>query len=155
MERGLDPGPARAVHINMPQTARIIQLCKRELAFDLVRASGPGGENVNKVSTAVQLRFNIRASPSIDADTKNRLIKHAAKRVTPGGVLVIQAKSYRTQTRNREEALSRFERLIERALVPPKARRPTRATAASKTRRLQAKKHRSEVKRSRGRLIDE
>ncbi len=129
--------------------ARVLEACLRHVAVDLVHASGPGGQNVNKVATAVQLRFDIRASAALDPPTKARLIKLGGRRVTAGGVLILHAGRYRTQERNRSDAVGRFSALIAKALEEPKARRPTRATAASKARRLQSKKHRGAIKRSR------
>ena len=130
-------------------TRRILELCLREVDFDLVRASGPGGQNVNKVSTAVQLRFDARRSRHLESETRRRLIEKAGRRATPAGVIVIQASRHRTQVSNREDALERFRGLLEAALARPRRRLPTKATAASKERRLKAKKIRSEVKRLR------
>jgi len=130
-------------------TRRILELCLREVDFDLVRASGPGGQNVNKVATAAQLRFDARRSRHLESETRRRLIEKAGRRATPAGVIVIQASRHRTQVSNREDALERFRGLLEAALVRPRRRLPTKATAASKERRLKAKKIRSEVKRLR------
>jgi ribosome-associated protein len=128
---------------------RTVELCLREAEFDLVRASGPGGENVNKVATAVQLRFNVRACRHLDSETKRRLIEKAGRRATPGGIIVLHASRHRTQARNREDALQRLSDLLESALARPKKRLPTKATAASKERRLRSKKLHAELKRTR------
>jgi ribosome-associated protein len=121
---------------------------ERELQFDFVRASGPGGQNVNKVSTAVQLRFDLRAS-SLPDEVKSRLEKIAGKRVTSEGVLVIEARSFRTQEKNREAALTRFAELIRKSLERPKPRRKTRPTQGSREKRLERKKKHGEIKKSR------
>jgi ribosome-associated protein len=122
---------------------------ERELQFDYIRASGPGGQNVNKTATAVQLRFDIANSPALASDTKGRLIQLAGYRVNTDGVLIIEAKRFRTQEQNREDALQRFTELVRKALVKPKARRKTKPTAASKVKRLGSKKRKGEIKRLR------
>jgi ribosome-associated protein len=121
---------------------------ERELQFDFVRAAGPGGQNVNKVATAVQLRFDIRAS-SLPEDAKARLLILAGHRATGKDELLIEAKRFRTQEQNREDAIQRFVELIRKALVKPKPRRKTRPSMASKEKRLKAKKVKGEIKRNR------
>lgn len=121
-----------------------------EITFAFIRASGPGGQNVNKVATAAQLRFDARNSPSLPEEVKARLLKLAGKRMTQEGILVIEAKRYRTQEQNREDALQRFSALIQKALEKPKSRRATRPSAAARARRIESKKRRAEIKRTRG-----
>ena len=121
---------------------------ERELHFEYVRASGPGGQNVNKVATAVQMRFDITNS-TLASDTQGRLIRLAGNRVTADGVLMIEAKHFRTQEQNREDATQRFVDLIRRALVKPKPRKKTKPSAASKERRLKSKKVKGEIKKIR------
>lgn len=132
----------------MIQITPSIQIRSNELHFDYIRASGPGGQNVNKVATAVQLRFDARAS-SLPEEVKARLIRLAGKRVTDDGVLLIEAKQLRTQEQNREDAIQRLIALIRRASVKPKARKKTKPTKASKEKRLQSKKRRGEIKKVR------
>ena len=121
-----------------------------EISESFVRASGPGGQNVNKLSTAVQLRFDVRRSPSLPDDVRERLERLAGRRLTRDGVLVITAQRFRTQERNREDAVARLVELIRAATVRPVTRRPTRPTLASKVRRLEGKKRRGDVKALRG-----
>jgi ribosome-associated protein len=123
-----------------------ISIDGHELQERFIRASGPGGQNVNKLSTAVQLRFDVRHSPSLRDDVRARLERLAGKRLTNDGVLVITAQRHRTQERNREDALDRLIELIRHAATPPTPRRRTRPTKASKERRLQGKKRRSTIK---------
>ena len=122
---------------------------EREIEESFVRASGPGGQNVNKLSTAVQLRFNVRASPSLPPAVRQRLERLAGSRLTRDGVLVIIAQRHRTQARNRQDALDRLIDLIREAAVAPQPRRPTKPTRASRERRVETKKRRSGVKRLR------
>ncbi len=121
---------------------------ERELHFEYIRASGPGGQNVNKVATAVQMRFDITNS-ALASDIQGRLIRLAGNRVTADGVLMLEAKRFRTQEQNREDATQRFVELIRRALVKPKPRKKTKPSAASKERRLKSKKVKGEIKRIR------
>jgi ribosome-associated protein len=132
-----------------------ISLDPREIAISFIRASGPGGQNVNKVSTAVQLRFDVRHSPSLPDDVRARLEALAGGRLTQDGVLVLTAQQHRSQERNRQDALDRLVALVQKAAVPPKARRPTRPTLGSKKRRLEAKGQRSAVKGLRRRISDD
>jgi ribosome-associated protein len=127
-----------------------ISIDESELTETFVRASGPGGQNVNKLATAVQLRFDVRLSPSLPTDVRARVAVLAGRRLTQDGVLVIIAQRHRTQERNREDARERLTELSRQAAVPPKRRRPTRPTAASRERRIESKKRRSGVKRLRG-----
>jgi ribosome-associated protein len=120
-----------------------------ELHLEFVRASGPGGQNVNKVSSAVQLRFDVRHSASLPGDVKARLIRLAGKRVTDEGVLVVDARRYRSQERNRLDAIGRFVALIQKALEPPKARKQTRPGAAARAARLEQKRRRARTKETR------
>src|SRR5262245_20886455 len=127
-----------------------ISLDEDELVESFVLASGPGGQNVNKVSTAVQLRFDVARSPSLPEDVRARVGALAGQRLTKDGVLVITARAHRSQDRNRAEARDRLVDLIRQAAVPLKPRRETRPSRAGKRRRLEAKKFRSELKRTRG-----
>ncbi len=126
-----------------------IEIDENEIQYHFIRASGPGGQNVNKVSTGVQLRFHVGNSPSLPDDVRERLIRLAGKRVTEGGLLIIDARRFRTQERNRQDAFSRLVGLIRKAAEKPKPRRKTRPTLASKAQRLEAKRHQAETKRIR------
>jgi ribosome-associated protein len=119
-----------------------------ELQFTFIRSSGPGGQNVNKVATAAQLRFDLNTS-SLPVEVKERLMHIAPNKITTQGELIIEAKRFRTQEQNREDAINRFVELIRRAFEKPKPRRKTKPTAASQQRRLKQKKQRGEIKKSR------
>src|SRR5262245_12857583 len=123
-----------------------------EISESFIRSSGPGGQNVNKLATAVQLRFDVRHSPSLTDEVRVRLERLAGRRLTRDGVLVITAQSHRTQERNRADAIERLVELIRQAAVRPVPRRPTRPTKASRKRRLESKKRRGSIKAMRGSL---
>ena len=125
-----------------------LKIDERELQLEFVRASGPGGQNVNKVATAVQLRFDVMNS-SLPEEIKTRLIHLAGQRMTSEGILLIEAKRFRTQEQNRDDAIQRFAELVRKAAVKPKPRRKTKPTQASKEKRLKAKKVRGEIKKIR------
>ena len=139
----------------MLQVTPEIAIDEAELDESFIRASGPGGQNVNKVSTAVQLRFDVRRSPSLPNDVAVRLMKLAGSRLTKDGVLVLTADSFRTQERNRADARDRLLALIARAAVRPVRRRATKPTMGAKLRRLEGKSVRSGVKAGRGRVRED
>lgn len=136
------------------QCTPLIAIDEAELEESFVRASGPGGQNVNKLSTAVQLRFDVRRSASLPDPVAVRLMRLAGRRLTQDGVIVINAQRFRTQDRNRADARERLAELVAEAAVPPTPRRATRPTLASKKRRLDDKSKRSATKRLRGSGID-
>ncbi len=123
-----------------------ISIDEGEIAEKFIRASGPGGQNVNKLASAVQLRFDVRHSPSLPPEVAARLERLAGARLTADGVVVITAQRHRAQARNRADALERLVDLIRRAAIPPVPRRPTRPTAAARLRRIEAKKRRAKLK---------
>ena len=126
-----------------------IAIRETELKLDFIRSSGPGGQNVNKVATAVQLRFDVFRSPSLPEDVRRRLVRIAGKRVSKEGFLLIDARRFRTQERNRQDAVDRLVQWIRRAAEKPKKRIKTRPTSGSRERRLEGKRQRSETKRLR------
>ena len=131
-----------------------ITIREEEIELRFVQASGPGGQNVNKVASAVQLRFDT-SSPSLPDGVRQRMMRIANKRIGKEGVLLIEAKRYRTQEQNRDDAIGKLVELIRRASIPPKVRRKTKPSAAAKHKRLEAKRRRGEVKRLRGRSNEE
>ena len=127
-----------------------LSIDESELEITFVRSSGPGGQNVNKVATAAQLRFDVANSRSLPADVRVRLVARAGSRVTRDGVLIITARRFRTQERNRADAIERLVEMIRVAATPPKHRRKTKVTRAAKARRVDTKRRRSATKRLRG-----
>lgn len=126
-----------------------IRIPEREIEEHFVRASGPGGQNVNRVATAVQLRFDAGSSPSLPEDVRGRLMRLAGSRLTREGVVVIEARRHRTQEQNRKDALERLKALIRKSAERPRSRKPTRPTRASRRRRLEAKTRKGRLKRLR------
>ena len=126
-----------------------LSINESEIQLNFVRASGPGGQNVNKVASAAQLRFDARNSPSLPSEVKERLVKLAGSRMTAEGILIIEAKRYRTQEQNRIDAISRLVTLIQKALVQPKVRKKSRPSVTSSAARMDEKKRRGVMKRSR------
>lgn len=133
----------------MIQISDTLAIDENDIEMDFIRSSGPGGQNVNKVSSAVQLRFNVSGCAALSQTIRERLKKIAGKRLTSGGILIIKAQRYRSQEQNRQDAVDRLVEMIQKALEAPKHRRSTRPTAASKKRRLATKRRRSELKRRR------
>jgi len=134
----------------MIHITRTITIDESEIQEYFVRASGPGGQNVNKVATTVQLRFDVANSRSLPEEVRTRLISLAGNRITEDGILIIDARRFRTQSRNREDAIARLVELIRNAAQRPKIRRKTRPTLTSKIRRLESKRRTAESKRVRG-----
>jgi ribosome-associated protein len=133
----------------MIEISSSVRIEDSEIQYDFIRASGPGGQNVNKVASSVQLRFNVRNSPSLEPDVKERLIKLAGNRVTEDGILIIEAKRYRTQEQNRFDATQRLITWIQKALEKPKERKATRPSVTAKAARVGDKKKHGEIKRIR------
>ncbi len=133
----------------MIHVTHTIVIDESEIQLEFTHASGPGGQKVNKVATAVQLRFDVGNSPSLPDDVRERLVRLAGRRITEDGVLIINARRFRTQDRNRQDAMDRLVELIRKAAEKPRRRRETRPTLVSKRRRLENKRRRSEVKRMR------
>ena len=131
-----------------------LSLADDEIKLEFVQSSGPGGQNVNKLATAVQLRFDVRHSPSLPEDVRLRLERLAGKRLNEDGVLIIEAHRYRTQEHNRQDAIDRLVAMVRRATEKPKPRKKTRPTAESRQKRLDEKRRRGEIKSLR-RKVDE
>ncbi|MEM5585126.1 MULTISPECIES: alternative ribosome rescue aminoacyl-tRNA hydrolase ArfB [unclassified Roseibium] len=141
-----DPHAASRIPVN-----ERLHILKDDLSEDFIRASGPGGQNVNKVSTAVQLRFQLDGNETLPQDVKSRAARLAGSRLTQGGEIILQADRFRTRERNREDALERLLELLRKAAERPKPRKATRPTLGSKKRRLESKKQRGQIKKMRGR----
>ena len=139
----------------MIQITPSITLAESELEEEFVRSPGPGGQNVNKVATAVQLRFDVQRSPSLPEEVRQRLVALAGRRITAEGVLLLTARRFRTQERNRQDARERLVALIRQAADPPRVRRPTRVPAGTRAQRREDKRRRGDVKRSRQDLADD
>ena len=133
----------------MIQITPTLALDDSEIDIEFVQAAGPGGQNVNKVATAAQLRFDVAHSPSLPDDVRARLMQLAGKRLSAEGILIINARRFRTQERNRQDARDRLIDLVRQAATPPPVRRPTRPSRAARQNRLEAKRRRSETKRLR------
>jgi ribosome-associated protein len=141
--------------MRMVQITDRICIDESEIEETFVRSSGPGGQNVNKVSTAVQLRFNVAQSPNLPEHVRDRLLRIGGKRLTDEGVLLIDARRYRTQEKNREDAVARLAEWIRKAAEVEPKRHPTKPTRAARRKRLEKKRHRSEIKQGRGGVTEE
>lgn len=142
------------MYMSMIRVTNSIHLDEEEIEEHFIRSSGPGGQNVNKLATAVQLRFDVARSPNLPEPVRQRLCRLAGRRLTGDGVLVIDARRFRTQERNRRDALERLVALVREAATPTKPRKATRPTAASKRRRLEEKQRRGALKRHRRKISD-
>lgn len=138
----------------MIEIAKGLFIDEKDLNYKFIRSSGPGGQNINKVSTAVQLKFNIKGNITLSEDIKKRLIGLSGRRVSEDGILLIEAKRYRNQERNRIDALNRLKNLILRSAETPKKRLKATPTKSSKIKRLESKKKRSDIKKSRRKVKD-
>src|SRR5512142_2522542 len=134
----------------MIPVTKTIALQDDEIDLQFVRSSGPGGQNVNKVATAVQLRFDVGNSTSLPGDVRTRLIRLAGRRVNQDGILIIEARQFRTQERNREDALGRLVELVRAAAEKPRPRKKSKPSKAAAERRIESKKRRGETKKQRG-----